>query len=74
MLKNRRGSLTGAEVDAAIWQASSSPNSKFGLHQLEGGNCHQKSRLLMGWINAYISSSLLWTKMEKGEVTDVILF
>lgn len=66
MLGDCGGRGTQAEVDAAVWQASSSPEAKFGLHQPQGGNCHQESRELMGWIYALISTFLCGAE---GEVT-----
>lgn len=67
MPEHHRGRVTGAEVAAAAWQASSSPNRKFGLHQPRGGNCHRESWGLTGWIYALLSSSQCrpsWKKLK----------
>lgn len=67
MPEHHRGRVTGAKVVVAAWQASSSPNRKFGLHQPRGGNCHQQTWGLMGWIYALLSSSqcrLSWKKLK----------
>lgn len=44
---------------------------KFGLHQPWGGNCHQETSGLMGWIYAPLSSFSVWSKLEEAEVTDL---
>lgn len=67
MPEHHRGRVTEAKVVEAAWQASSSPNRKFGLHQPRGGNCHQQSWGLMCWIYALLSSSQCW-KLEDAEV------
>lgn len=40
---------------------------KFGLHQPWGGNCHQETSGLMGWIYALLSSFSAWSKLEEAK-------
>lgn len=55
--ERHRGRLTkGSRWPQPAWQAPSSPDRKFGLHQPRGGNCHQETSGLMGWIYAPLSS------------------
>lgn len=55
--ERHRGRLTkGSRWLQPVWQAPSSPDRKFGLHQPRGGNCHQETSGLMGWIYALLSS------------------
>lgn len=57
MPERHRGRLTeGSRWLQPAWQAPSSPDRKFGLHQPRGGNCHQETSGLMGWIYALLSS------------------